>query len=325
VKSLEMAKPNQNALQFLSVNSFGAVMGISGLSLAWRLSHKLFGTSSLISELIGLFAIIIFVLLFIFYTIKLVKFPHKVFAEFSNPIAGNFFGAITVGILLLSSIVLPYSQKLGEVVWIVGTTLTLLLSYFLVSRLFKVKQDPLHAVPAMLIPGVANLNVPVTGVTMPFAWVHEVNLFFLAIGGILALIFLIFVIARLINHDPMAAAMTPSLLILIAPFEVGFLAYVNMTQSFDMLASILFYFGLFLFTVLFFKASNRSIPFGTTWWAISFPLAVLSNATLKYAIYLNTWPMKGIAAIILILVTVVIAALFIRTINHLINGKLLQS
>jgi tellurite resistance protein len=324
VESLRLAKTNQNALQFLSVNSFGSVMGISGLSIAWRLSHNLFGTSSLISELIGLLGIIIFVLLCIFYTIKLVKFPQIVYSEFSNPIAGNFFGAITVGILLLSSLVLPYSQILGQVVWIIGTFLTLILSYFMVSRLFKVKQDPLHAVPAMLIPAVATLNVPVTGVTMPFAWTHEFNMFCFAIGGISALLFLTIIIARLIHHEPIAAVIKPSLLILIAPFEMGFLAYVDLRQSIDMFASILFYFGLFLFTVLFFKAYNKSIPFSTAWWALSFPMAVLSNAALKYALYVNSVPMKAIAAFILILATFVILVIFIRTIKHLFSGKLLQ-
>jgi len=229
-------------LKFLSVNSFGSVMGISGLSLAGRLSHKLFGTPSLISELIGSMGIIIFVLLSVFFAIKLVKFPSVVYSEFSNPIGGNFYGAIAVGILLLSSVILPYSQILGQAIWIIGTSLTILLSYLMVSRLFKVKQDPLHAVPAMLIPAVAILNVPVTGVTMPFAWIHELNLFCLAIGGVSSLIFLSMIITRLINHEPMAAGMNPSLLILIAPFEVGFLAYVALTNSIDMFASILFYF-----------------------------------------------------------------------------------
>ncbi|MDU0204810.1 SLAC1 anion channel family protein [Paenibacillus sp. PFR10] len=311
-------------LKFLSVNSFGSVMGISGLSLAGRLSHNLFGTSSLIAELIGLMGIIMFVLLSVFFAIKWLKFPSVIYSEFSNPIGGNFYGAITVAILLLSSVILPYNQILGQAIWIIGTSLTILLSYFMVSRLFKVKQDPRHAVPAMLIPAVAILNVPVTGVAMPFAWIQELNLFCIAVGGVSSLIFLTMIFTRLIHHEPMAAGMNPSLLILIAPFEVGFLAYVSMTKSIDIFASILFYFGLFLFMVLFFKSVNKSIPFSTAWWAVSFPLAVLSNAALKYALYVNTWPTKVIAAFILILTTFVIVIIFIRTIKHLISGKLLQ-
>ncbi|MBA2939641.1 C4-dicarboxylate ABC transporter [Paenibacillus sp. CGMCC 1.16610] len=319
-----MGSSKLDQLKFLSVNSFGSVMGISGLSLAGRLSHNLFGTSSLIAELIGLMGIIMFVLLSVFFAIKLLKFPSVVYSEFSSPIGGNFYGAITVAILLLSSVILPYNRILGQSIWIIGTSLTLLLSYFMVSRLFKVKQDPLHAVPAMLIPAVAILNVPITGVAMPFAWIHELNLFCIAVGGVSSLIFLTMIFTRLIHHEPMAAGMNPSLLILIAPFEVGFLAYVSMTKSIDMFASTLFYFGLFLFMVLFFKAVNKSIPFSTAWWAVSFPLAVLSNAASKYAQYVNTWPTKFIAAFILILTTFVIVIIFIRTIKHLISGKLLQ-
>ncbi|REE91653.1 tellurite resistance protein [Paenibacillus taihuensis] len=284
----------------------------------------MFGTSPLISELIGFLGILIFVLLCILYTIKWVKYPQVVYSEFSNPVAGNFFGAFTVGILLLSSFISSYSQLLGQALWIVGTCLTLLLSYFMVSRLFKAKQDLLHAVPAMLIPVVATLNVPVTSVTMSFAWVHELNMLCFAIGGISALIFMTIIIARLIHYEPMAAAMAPSLLILIAPFEVGFLAYVDTTKSIDLVASILFYFGLFLFIVLFPKASHKSIPFGTAWWALSFPMAALSSASLKYALLATSGPLKVLSAFILILVTFFIAVIFIRTIKHLISGTLLR-
>ncbi|MBO7744444.1 hypothetical protein I8J29_09575 [Paenibacillus sp. MWE-103] len=218
-RTSSIGKTNESALRFLSVNTYGSVMGIAGLSLAWRSSHHLFGTSSVISAWIGLMAIVIFAFLSICYMIKWINFPQVVHAELSHPIAGNFFGAITVGILLISSIILPYSQLLGQTVWIVGTILTILLCYVLVSRLFRVKQDQLHAVPAMLIPVVAILNVPVTGVTMPFGWAHEWNLFCFAIGSIAALIFLTMIVSRLIQQEPMSAVMNPSLLILIAPFE----------------------------------------------------------------------------------------------------------
>ncbi|MNT95933.1 potassium-tellurite ethidium and proflavin transporter [compost metagenome] len=76
--------------------------------------------------------------------------------------------------------------------------------------------------------------------------------------------------------------MVPSLMILVAPFEVGFLAYANLF-GIDRFAAMLFYFGLFLAVVLGFKVFRRDVPFAPSWWAISFPLAALANAALKYA------------------------------------------
>ncbi|MEK3916683.1 SLAC1 anion channel family protein [Paenibacillus sp. FSL H7-0331] len=312
------------SVQFLPVNLFGAVMGISGLSLAWRQASKLFGTSPVIADIIGIVAVLMFIVLSIGYISKWVLYPQKVVGEFTHPISGNFFGTITIAILLLSSVLGTYSQLLGQAFWIFGTATTLVLSFVFVSRLLKGNQEPGNAVPPWLIPGVATIDVSVAGGTMPFPWAHEINLLSLAIGGIVALVFFTLIVSRLIHQAPLPAGLTPSLIIMIAPFEVGFLGYTNIMQRIDQFASILFYFGLFLFMVLFFKVFKKSVPFGASWWAVSFPMAALSNAALKYAMFVQSWLLIAIAAVILALVSFVLIVLFIRTLNILFNGKLLN-
>ncbi len=84
------------------------------------------------------------------------------------------------------------------------------------------------------------------------------------------------------HHDPMPDKLTPSLIILVAPFEVGFLAYLNIKGQVDMFAAVLSYFGLFIFTITFLKVFRRRLPFMLTWWAVGFPIAALANAALKY-------------------------------------------
>ena len=111
------------------------------------------------------------------------------------------------------------------------------------------------------------------------------------------------------------------MIIMIAPFEVGFLGYTNFEQRIDPFASVLYYFGLFLFIVLFFKVFKKSIPFGASWWGVSFPMAALSNAALKYAMFVNSWLLIDISAIILALLSIVVVVLFIRTLNMLFNGN----
>jgi tellurite resistance protein len=312
------------SVQFLPVNLFASVMGISGLALAWRQASKLFGTSLVVADIIGIIAIVVFIALSLAYISKWVLYPQKVKAEFMHPITGNFFGTITIAILLLSSVIGTYSQILGQVVWIIGTVTTLALSYIIVTRLLNGNIEHGHAVPAWLIPGVGTLDIAVAGGSMPLPWAHEVNLFSLAIGGVVALIFLTMILSRLIHHDPMHAGLTPSMLIMIAPFEVGFLGYVNFEQRIDQFASILFYFGLFLFIVLFFKVFKKSIPFGASWWGVSFPLAALSNAALQYAMFVNSWLLIAISTIILILLNIVLIVLFVRTVKSLFNGTLLK-
>jgi len=311
------------SIRHLPVNLFAAVMGLSGLALAWRLAHSYYGISERIADVIGLFAVGVFVALALGYSAKLVRHTGAVADEFRHPIASNFFGTIAIGVLLLSAVLGAYNRELGEWVWIVGTIATLALSFIVVARLLNGKGDAAHAVPAWLIPGVATLDIAVTGGHMRMAWAGEVVLFSAAVGSVLALVMFTMIGTRLIQHDPLAAPMTPSLMILVAPFEVGFLAYVNLMGEVDRFAALLFYFGLFIFIVVAPKVFRRSISFGPTWWAIGFPLAALANAALKYASVHPTLPLQALAIGLLLFLTGALAVLTVRTVHILFNGRLL--
>jgi tellurite resistance protein len=313
------------SLKNLPISLFASVMGISGLALAWRLSARQFHTNVWISHSIGILALIVFVLLSIACLGKLLKHPEAVKREFHHPIAGNFFGTFNIAVLLLSSIVAPFSTQASEVVWMIGSICTIFLGFTIISRLLRGKIDSGHAVPAWLIPGVGTLDITVAGGTMPMAWARELNLFALAVGTIVALVFFTMIVSRLIHHqEKLAASMVPSLMILIAPFEVGFLAYTNFVQQIDDFAAMLFYFGLFLFLTLVFKVFRRSIPFAAGWWAIGFPLAALVSASLKYSAAVQLWPLTWIAVALLAFLTVVVAVLFVRTLWSILDGSLLR-
>lgn len=150
-----------------------------------------------------------------------------------------------------------------------------------------------------------------------------VNLFALAVGTMIALLFFTIIMSRVIHHEPLPAAMIPSLLIMMAPFEEGFLAYTNFTQRVDTFSGLLFYFGLFLFLTLAPKVFRKGIPFASGWWAISFPMAALASAALKYSMFAQAWPVTLIAIILLALLSIAIAVLFVRTLQMLLNGRLL--
>ncbi|MGO4306677.1 SLAC1 anion channel family protein [Cupriavidus sp. RAF12] len=314
----------RGSVRHLPVNLFGAVMGLSGLSLAWRGAHQLFGVDPRVAQGIGIVAIVTFLLLAGGYLVKWARYPAAVQAEFRHPIAGNFFGTITIAILLLSSIVGAYSEMTGQVIWTTGALATVALTFVIAHRLLQGRVDPTHAAPAWLIPGVATLDIAVAGGTMPMAWAHEANLFAVAVGTVMALVFFVMIVSRVVHHEPLPAGMVPSLIILIAPFEVGFLAYVNMVQHVDMFAAMLFYFGLFLFLALSAKVFRKSIPFAASWWAISFPMAALANAAIRYAGHADhNTVLDGIAGLLLAALTVAIVILFVRTLHRLFTGRLL--
>ncbi|MGJ7528718.1 SLAC1 anion channel family protein [Variovorax sp. GB1P17] len=316
-------RPAGGSVKNLPVNLFAAVMGLSGLAMGWRFAHTAFGVDRVVADVIGLFATFVFVVLAIGYGAKLLRHPAAVKAEFHHPIAGNFFGTIAIALLLQSAVLGVYDSTLGHVLWIIGTVVTLLLALHVASRLLSGNGDPKHAVPAWIIPGVAALDIPVTGSHMPMAWAGEVLLLSIAVGSVLALVMFTMIVTRLIQHEPLAPAMTPSLMILIAPFEVGFTAYTNLIGEVDRFAALLFYFGLFLFVVLAPKVFRRSVPFGAGWWAVSFPLAAMVNAALKYASMHPTPPLKLLAGGLLLALTATLFVLTLRTLHILFNGRLL--
>jgi tellurite resistance protein len=313
------------SLRHLPVNLFAAVMGLAGLALAWRLAQVRYGASTVIGDAIGWFAVAVFLAIAAGYLAKLLRHPAAVRAEFNHPIAGNFFGTISISLLLLSVVLGAHSAVLGAAVWVAGSAATLVLSFVVVGRLLRGKGEAAHAVPAWLIPGVATLDIAVTGAHMPMPWAGELVLFSAAIGSVLALVMFTMIGSRLIHHEPLAGAMTPSLMILVAPFEVGFLAYVNVSGGVDRFAALLFYFGLFLFLVLAPKVFRRGIGFGPTWWAVSFPLAALATAALRYAAVHPALPLDLLAGALLAFLTAVLLVLTLRTLYSLFNGRLLTA
>ncbi|MGY2217288.1 SLAC1 anion channel family protein [Pseudomonas sp. SDO558_S425] len=313
------------SIKNLPINLFGAVMGLAGLSLAWQSASEYVAYAQMIGAVIGGFAILVFIALVAGYLTKWVKYPAAVKAEFNHPISGNFFGTVTIALLLLSAVVGSASTLISQGLWMLGSLLTMILTAIVLSRLLSGNQESQYAVPAWLIPGVAALDIAVTGAHMPMAWAYEFNLFAMAVGSVIALVFFTRIFSRLVHEPVMAKGMTPSLMILIAPFEVGFLAYTNFFGSVDYFASVLFYFGLFLFGVLAFKVFRQAAPFSPAWWAISFPIAALSNAALKYADAKGGVILEAIAYLILAFLTIALAVLTVKTLKILFNGKLLSN
>lgn len=304
----------------LPVNLFGAVMSIAGLALAWRLASQRYGADSAISDGIGIIALLLFALLALGYLHKLIRHTAIVRQEFDHPVIGSFFGTIGISILLLSSVIGRYSSGAQWLTWSIGVAATLALSAVMIGRLLNGNAAPASVAPAWLIAGVGSLDIVVTGAGLPGPWAREVNLLAAAIGGVSALVFFVLIFARLVHQAPLADAMRPSKMILVAPFAVGFIAYVNLTHTVDMFAALLFYFGLFLFAIVGWRLLRKPPPFSPSWWAIGFPMAALSNAAMTYAGAVGGKGLELLAVGLLILLSLTIVMLAIRSLCAITTG-----
>jgi len=311
-------------LAYLPVALFGSIMGLSGLALAWRLAGQVLGVPAWIGEALGVVALLSFIALALAYGVKCVSAPAAVRAEFNHPIAGNFFATVLISLLLLPAVIAPWWQALADLLWIVGTVLMLCFAWLMVRRWTSVRQHPAHATPAWIVPVVGTLDIPIAGIALGLPGSHAVSAFALAVGLWFTIPLFTLILSRLLFEEPLPPALQPALLILVAPFAVGFSAYMNVAGQADLFAYGLFYVALFLFAVLLPKILMlpACCPFKTSWWAVSFPLAALAIASLKVAVLQPGWPAHALAIALLALCSAIIAALAVRTLAGIARGEL---
>ncbi|MDP9079595.1 MAG: SLAC1 anion channel family protein [Bacteroidota bacterium] len=312
--------------EFMPVSLFGSVMGLSGLCFAWRLAAQALHASRLIAEIIGWTAILTFIALTITYIAKWIRYPATVEGEFKNSVSVGFFATVTISLLLLPGILLPYAPMIAYMIWLLGVTITLLFAWFVLRKWIDAQQAPESAMPVWVLPVTGTLNVPIAGNSLKFAGAHEICLMFFGIGIIFIIIMMTIIISRLFFQAPLAINVQPSLLILVAPFALAFNGYEGLSGVQDIAASAFFYFCLFLLLIFGSKIAllPKCCPFQVSWWSVSFPLATVSAACLRYAQNRPGNIHWILAAVLLFVATLVILYLLAQTIYQIWSGRFAQ-
>lgn len=302
-------------LHYLPVSLFGSVMGVTGLSVAWRLAHVDYGAPEGIAMAIAAVAVVAFVLMVAGYAIKLMTAFAAVREEFHDPVVGNLFGTVLISLLQLPIVVEPFAHRLAQIIWMAGAAGMVFFAWLVVSRWVTDRQEVAHATPACIIPFVGVLSVPLALPALGLPNLHGLMVAALAIGLFFAVPLFILIFSRLLFEPPLPAALKPSLLILVAPFAVGYSSYTVTAGRTDLFAEALFVLTLFLLAVLLRQLRDLPVccPFRVSWWSVSFPLAACSVAALRFAAARPGVLTDTIALALLTLATLVIAGLLVRT------------
>lgn len=310
--------------EYLPVALFGSVMGLTGLSIAWRLAHLRYGAPVWITELLAAFAVAGFVLVAIAYTTKVVTAPDMVRAEFQHPIAGNTFATFWVSLLLLPIVLASFSLLLARIMWAVGAAGIMLFAWYIVGRWLRLQHEAAQAAPAWILPVVGLLDMPLAVPYLELPYMHGAMVVGLAVGVFFALPLFTLVFARLVFASPMPQALEPTLLILVAPFAVGMSTYVATTGQVDLFAKSLYFLTVFLLAVLLGRLRHLAhcCPFKVGWWAVSFPLAASAIAALRLAQSEPGWIADTIAVALLALTTLIILWMLVRTVLGAARGEL---
>ncbi len=316
--------PAKWQFDYLPVGLFGSVMGLTGLSVAWRLAHARYGVPIWAADGVAVLAAAAFILVTCGYLVKLATAPGIVLSEFRHPIAGNLFGTFLISLLLLPIILAPVNLLAAQIMWGLGAVGMVVFAWLIVSRWMSDRQLIAHATPAWIIPVVGLLDVPLALPGLGLPPMHGVMVLGLAVGLFFAIPLFTLILSRLVFEPPMPDALQPSLLILVAPFAVGFSTYVTTTGQVDLFAQSLYVLTLFMLAVLLGRLRHlpRCCPFRVSWWAVSFPLAASAIAALRFAAAEPGTITDMIAWALLGLATITITGLLLRTLSGLVRGEL---
>ncbi len=310
-----------NRLEHYPVPLFGMVMGMAGLTLAMHAGEAAFGMGAQISTGLYLFTFALFGLIGAGYAAKAAIYPGALVAEWKHPVRLSFFPAISISLLLLATATMPRSEGLAEGMWLLGMVLQFVLTIAVVSNWIGSRSFQ-HGMlnPAWFIPAVGNVIVPIAGVPLGYV---EISWYFMSVGLIFWLVLLTLVINRLIFHDPLPGRLQPTLVILIAPPAVAFVAWLQLTGDVDAFARILIN-GAYLFTAIVLVQLPRilRLEFALSFWALSFPFAAATIASFRFAAETGSEAHRLFGGVLLVALFVVIAGLLWQTIRAAMAGRI---
>lgn len=307
----------------LPISLFGSIMGLSGLSVAYEQLSQTYNLFSSIGNFFSLFTITVFIFLTIAYLFKIIFFYESTKKEFQNPLTKSFFGTFIISLLLLPILIHKYSYGLAYILWLIGVFLMLIFSVYIVNFWIQTKHENSHLTPAWIIPVVGTLDIPLASHLFNIDTTY-LNILSLSIGLFFTIPIVTLILSKIIFFEKLPQKLMPTLMILVAPFSVGYLAYIQVNKNLDNFAIGLFCLGFFIFLTLLpqlFKIA-KCCPFKITWWAISFPIAALLNSVFSMSKLLNSNFLFIIGAFMLVIFSFIFLWLISKTLKGIFTNEL---
>ncbi|BBK44621.1 transporter [Allostella vacuolata] len=299
---------------------FASVMGLMGLSLAWRRAALVFpDLPAMIGEGILVAAIAWFLVVAGLYAAKAVTRWPAVLAEVRHPARANFVTAISIAVMLIGTGLAPHAPRAAEAIWLAGVAANVACAMLVIRRWILERFEPMQVTPAWFIPVVGNVVPPLAGIQFGHA---ELAWFCFAGGLGFWLVLFPLTMGRLFTGDPLPPGLMPMLFIFLAPPSVGFLSWMELNGGeLDAAGRFLFYLALFIALCLATMAGRFvRVPWSLISLAYTFPLAALAAAALRYHQATRDGTTMVVAIGLLMLASVVVAAVLAGTLRRFAAG-----
>ncbi|MDV3222203.1 SLAC1 anion channel family protein [Intrasporangium sp.] len=271
-------------LEHLPVTLFSTVMGIAGLSLAWRRAAHTWEVPEWPAQLLFWVAAAVFVLIAALYASKWVKHPRAARAELHHPIRMTFAPTITIALLLLATAAQDLLPALASTLWWVGAVGHLVATVVVMSAWFARSDIGVDQMtPAWFIPVVGNLVTPLAAPTIGSV---ELGWFAFGAGLVLWIALLPLLLQRVLIHERvLPVKLLPTLAIFLAPPAVAMLSWQSLTGDADGPFPRILYATAMVFTAFLLAQFARlhRVPFALPYWAYTFPMAAATTAAISMA------------------------------------------
>ena len=320
-----MAAP-ASPLKFLFPGWYAVVMGLAGLALAWHRAEPLLGDAAGgVAVVLGTLAGAVFAVLVAAGVLRARRHIEAWLEDLRHPVRHAFVAAIPISLLLLATVATALGWRDGIVAtaWWLGALGQWSVTLWVLARWWRGNTAgglvwP-AVTPALFIPIVGNVLVPLAGVPLGFAAWSAAQF---GLGLLFWPVVLVLLVVRIAVHGLWPERLLPASFILVAPPAVVALAALQFGAP-PLLAWMLW--GMALFALLWAATLLRRIrelPFGLPHWGMSFPLAAFAALTLRLAAGAGG-AFGTLALAALALASVVIAALALGTWRGLRDGSLL--
>jgi tellurite resistance protein len=320
-----MATTTQPPLKFLSPAWFSIVMGLCGLSLAWLRAAPLMGAvTGTIATALGAFAALVFLALAAASAVRLQRHPDAWRDDCTHPVRHTFLATLPVSLILLATVAvgLTGAGALANALWWAGSLGQLGVTLWVVSRWWNGNRAGglqwSVVTPALIIPVVGNVLVPLAGVTLGHADWSAAQF---GIGVLFWPLVLALLVVRIAVQGLWPERLMPSAFILVAPPAVIGLSALQLGAP-PVLGWMLW--GMALFSFLWAATLARRIvaqAFTVAHWGLSFPMAALAGLTLQLATPGGLLAVLG--PMLLALTSLVVFGLGMGTVRGLRQGTLL--
>lgn len=311
------------SLEHLGLIGFLPVMGLCGLSLAWAQAAARMGeVATGVAQATALLAGVLMLVLLGITVWRFVRWPLTRVHDAAHPVRHVFVAAPTVSLILLAScgVVLSGPSPLWDALWMWGAATQALVTAWVVLRWLRGGASRWMGVtPAMLIPVVGNVLLPLAGLALDHPVWSAVQW---AVGAVLWPVVLWLLVQRLQRLGPWPGRMRASVFILIAPPAVMGLGL--SLWRVPLVWPLLLWCVALALVVLALRQLPQCFdqPFGWPMWSLSFPLTAFAALSLRLA-QAGALP-QPLALLVLALASVVVAALLRWTWWGLRSGDLLQ-